>query len=101
MFESNKKTKISTKKKEYKFVYMTSVWAVLAEDLESRIEMSFLEKNIASFIKDLHVSLFKPLKAATFAQSTFLPLAATRQLCLRLQSSRLLGGVPKMDHLVH
>jgi hypothetical protein len=44
MFESNKRQKISTRKEEYKFVYLISVWAVLAEaeDLGSKMAMSLL-----------------------------------------------------------
>lgn len=61
------------KKGECKLVYLTFVWAVLAEaeDFGSRKAISFFEWSLASFTRVFHFSVVKPLTAVAFAQSTF------------------------------
>jgi hypothetical protein len=62
---------------------MTSISAVLveAEDLESRIAMSFLEKNLTSFIKAFHLSLFKPFDISNFSPVDFLATGRHESNC--------------------
>jgi hypothetical protein len=47
------------------------------------------------------LSLFNPRTAATLAQSTFSPLAATRAIVSWTPISNLLGDAPKLDRFVH